>query len=50
MVNPPWVQFGGVEAEGVLDAGSLILRHATFLPTTFLALGGGGRVAAALAL
>jgi hypothetical protein len=41
MVNPPRAQFGGVRADGILDAGSLIFRPIAFLPTTFLALGGG---------
>jgi hypothetical protein len=50
MVNPSRVRLGGVVAEGVLGAGSLILMLVTFLPMIFLALGGGSGAAVALAL
>jgi hypothetical protein len=39
MVIPPRVQDGGAGVEGLLDVGSLILRHMAFMPMTFLGLG-----------
>jgi hypothetical protein len=50
MVNLPQVRLRVVRTEGILGAGSLILRLDSFLPTTFLDLGRGGKVAAPLAL
>jgi hypothetical protein len=36
-MNPPQVRLGGIGAEGILGAGSLILRPIAFLFTSFLA-------------
>jgi hypothetical protein len=50
LIKPPQVRLEGVRVNGVLGAGSLILRHVAFLPTTFVAFWGGAGVAADLRL
>jgi hypothetical protein len=49
-MNPPQVRLGGIGAEGILGAGSLILRPIAFLFTAFLAFRGGAGMVAALRL